>query len=179
MNGFALRLGLLIVMLACTSARARAAADERRTFKSDEKRFTIDYPGDWKQNPGNRPGMVVMFNSPPESDTDAFSENLNVVVSDLPQEADLNAIADELKREIPRQVESFKSISDEKVTVAGQPARKLAYDIKTMGVSARSTQWLFVVGKRLYVITFTATPETQAKFAPAAEQMVKSFRLIE
>ena len=163
-----------ILLALCTNVRADEVA-----YANAESGFSLSRPSDWKEQPGNNPSIAVMFMSPLEGANDPFSENVNVVVKDLPPgtaaHTDINAIVDSAKPIVMKQL-SGTEISDEHSTVDKLAARKIVMDAAVGGKPFRSTQWYVLSGDRMFVVTYAAQKDSPAALNAKADAIVASIR---
>jgi len=141
----------------------------------------INYPADWRQMEQEAPaGFVVSFFSPPESLTDRFSENINVVLE--PLELDMTAYdyAQACLRGISNGPIQF--VENSEATVAGRQGYRWVYTgplaIPGYDISAKSMQCLTVSGRKGIVVTYTAEIDKYDKFLPIIQQMCDSLEIM-
>lgn len=170
-----MRTAIAIFTLIAAAAFARAA--DMVEFKSEEKNFSIKHPADWKPGEANQSNMVVRFISAQDGEQDAYREELSIKVLDMNQEADINELVDGMKPEMAKRLTGYVEKSDEKVIVAGRPARKIVSEVATQFSPVRSTQWFVIDGTRLYIITLNALPTTAEQYKPYGDAMVDSFTI--
>lgn len=143
-------------------------------YVSKAKGYSVQFPSDWTQKPSTPPLDVVAL-SPKDGPTDAFYENVNIIVSDLPQ-----AISSEeyyqLSYPQTKTLQGFKEDSNGKSTVGGIEAHWLIALHSTNNLPIKMMQYYFTKGTRAYVITCTASVDTFAKFKPQFEAIANSFK---
>lgn len=178
MNRIVLALALLLPAAFCSAqTQPAAAAAELQSYDNADRGFSMKYPSDWKQQAGDKPNMVVKFIAPADDEADRFPENLNVIVIEMGQEADVNELVDEIKPTIPQRLEGYQAVSDEKITVAGKSARKLVGKTAKFGTDVVTSQWMFCAGTRFYIVTFTHVAEREEKYKALVKGIVDSLVL--
>jgi hypothetical protein len=156
------------------------AAPATVEFTDDRYGYALRHPADWKADRDGRnvPTLAATLQAPADHEDDRFFERLTVQVVDMRQEADINELVDKLKPQAAAQAPpGYAAQSDERTSVAGLPARRLVGRTPAQGTTAITTQWMFVAGQRLYILTYTTLSETDARYAPVGRAIVESFKL--
>jgi hypothetical protein len=143
------------------------------TYTNSEYGFKIDYPADWSVRE-NIMGAVVVFLSPRESTSDNFLENVNIIVQD--NSMTLEEYTNISLAQLPQYVSDLEIISSERTTLGGNPAYKVVFT----GVYNNSNrlEWMQVwtmKDNKVYLITYTAQPQSFSKYLPQVQHMFDSF----
>jgi hypothetical protein len=139
-------------------------------------KFSIKYPETWvKQlNPN-----IMVFLSPKEGVMDMFQENVNVILQDLSrQPMTIEQYTALTKKQVIDNFGEASILSLKDVTIAGQSAKELIYNMNYQGKNLKVKQSWLIKGSSSYLLTYTAEPEQYAKYDNLATEMIKSFKLL-
>jgi hypothetical protein len=152
------------------------ALSERRV---DERfGFELAFPSGWTAKEG--PGMPALFvTSARESSSDAFVENVNVVVEPLPITMSAEAYADQSAPLMQTDLSEYQELSRRSVELAGQPAVRREYQHTFAGRPLWAVSYMLVVEQQAFVITATAERSTGlAGWQPVLDSVAASFRIV-
>lgn len=160
-------------------AETGVSADAEMTkIPVDKYGFTVDVPSTWKQQQGMvQEGIefVVIALSPAEDAKDAFFENVNILVEKLDKEYTLDEYYNANLQGLTQNIVNFNLVEQKNVDINAVPAMRIEY---TWGDSSKVTtyQFIFVKGDKGFVVTFTATPDTFAKYQPVFDKIANSLK---
>lgn len=164
---------LAVVLVGTTAARA-----EMVDFKSDEHRFTIKHPAEWKPVEATQAAVVARFVTPLEGESDKYQEEFSIKIIEMNTQADVNELVDSIKPGMAQQLAGYVEKTDDKLTLAGLPARRVVSEVATQFSPIRSTQWFVVDGTRLLIITLNTTPATAEQYKPYGDAMIESLTIV-
>jgi hypothetical protein len=144
------------------------------------------YPSTWtvaESNPDlffRVKDVVVNFYSPPETYSDVFSENLNVVVSkgDNTEPPSLDELLNAVTLPLKQYFGVHDTITSQDLILDGIPAKKITYSYKLFDKALQNTQVFLIKSGKVYVITYVCDPLTCPVYLPTFEKMIQSFRFI-
>jgi len=128
-------------------------------YRNREHNFGIVPPTGWATQKGSNI-VVVTFMSPQEGAADAFRENINVVVEKLPRQMTTEEYAKECRRAMTAALVDLETVSDTAQDLNGQASRRYVSTYRTGAANIKSLVYVTAKGKRAYVITCSALPET-------------------
>lgn len=140
-----------------------------------DKGFSIRLPETWEQKEGFM-GTTVMTLSPKETATDAFRENANVAVEAVPRGTTLPDYFSLSLGNMRKMMTDFKKHEEDEATLDGQPAKRVVYSFRVGEMNLKTLVYFTVRGKRAYVITATASPETFDDYRPQFEKITQTWR---
>jgi eukaryotic-like serine/threonine-protein kinase len=144
------------------------------TYTDSQNKFTMNYPKEWTQTTA---GNVTAFLSPQEDATDAFQENVNLMLQDLSQQPmDLKQYTEFSKNQIVQAYGASAILSTGSKTIDGQPAVELVYNMSYQGHPLKIKQYWFIKGKIAYLFSYTAQPAKFSKFEDTALAVINSFK---
>lgn len=146
-------------------------------FHDRLKKFTIQFPEKWEMRKGMA-GMDVVGISPLDGPNDKFRENVNIASQFVDQPIDLKAFFDEGQKALSEQLPGFKLIGVGDLTVQGLPVKWIEFTQKSGNLEANVKQFYIIAdgGKRAYIITGAAPPDSFDNFKPVMQKIVESFR---
>lgn len=140
-------------------------------------RFTIKYPENWEKNVTTE---YVTFLSAVESDSDAFRENVNVVVQDLSQQPTTMAEYTQATKDWISESKGVLQLERE-IQFAGNAATEVAYTMPAnsigLDLELMFHQLWIIKDDKAYLLTYTAQPDRYEKFEAQAAEIFKSFVL--
>lgn len=146
-------------------------------YESVSAGLTMEYPTDWETVPLSPPS-VVAFVSPPESDEDIFTENVNMVTEDLTGRGITLAEYSEAALEnVQSVIPDIKQVSYTSTTFMGQPAQKVIYTGSQQDIALQWMQIWTIAAEKAYVFTYTAEPKSFDAFLPQAQEIADSAKL--
>lgn len=150
------------------------ALTERRV--DDRFGFELAFPSGWTPTEGT--GLPALFvASPRENPSDAFVENVNVVVELLPAPMTAEAYADGSARFLQTDLAGYREVSNGPVELDGRPAVRREYEHSFTGRGLWVVSYMVVVDLRAYVITATAERERAEVWRAQLEAIARSFRV--
>lgn len=150
------------------------ALTERRV--DDRFGFELAFPDGWTSGEG--PGVPALYvSSPRESPSDAFVENVNVVVEPLQAPMTVESYADGSAPLMQADLAEYRELSRRTVELAGQPAIRREYQHTFAGRPLWVVSYLVVVELRAYVITATTERELAETWGVRLDAIARSFRL--
>jgi hypothetical protein len=192
---FAITSSLLLILLlsGCTSPKENDSHSGDKThteekaekpvangyvrYTNQEHGFQIDFPEDWPSQEDFM-GLIVMANSPLESDTDAFSENINVVMEELPSTMSTEKYLEANIKNMEMLMTDFVNIEVTDQKLGGVPTKRMEYSAKMGLINLHNYAYLFVSGKKGYVITGSATPESIDTYREDFDAIAETFAFL-
>jgi hypothetical protein len=163
---------------ASASAPANPSAALGAPYRSPDGYF-ISPPAGWALHPVDpRSGVSVVFAATTLDKAAAkpFADNLNVVIT--PESRPLDAVVAETKAKYPTIVTNYQVVTDQPVSVQGQPAHLIGgtYADERSG-ALENIQLVVVNGGKMYSVTFTTPAASFDKFHEAMNASLGSFGL--
>lgn len=177
---FNIKKTVLVLSLISVTAFPVIAKSSVNSYKSSDG-YSINYPASWTQQDQKSTYNITLFKSPPESETDDFAENVNVVVEKAPN-LNLNkyytlamSMMNDPKNPYPLQ--DFKILKTGDKTVNKMPAKYLIYSHNYAGKGLEVKTYIFYKNNNGYVLTCTATNESFPKYEATFDQIVSTFKI--
>lgn len=137
--------------------------------------FALDIPEGWTLAEDPSAGVAVQL-YPVAGATDAFAENLNVVVEELPTDLTASGYMDLAWAQLAPQLEDLELIGRDELTVGGLPAASIEYRARFPEAPAplHLLQVAVLDARTAFVITYTGAEEFR-RYRPEAEAIIASF----
>lgn len=165
--------GLIILLLFSINAIAQT---DWKTLK--DKEYSIKYPADWTADKTGQMGATFFLFSPLDSESDAFRENINLIVQDLSAyNLDLNGFTALSESQIKTMVKNSSIIESLRVKTNGNEFHKIIYSGEQNDLLLTFEQYYWVKNKKAYILTFTCTQESFDRFKKTSEEILASFVL--
>lgn len=165
----------MVLAAAAWAGCSSSAPSEPGRYVSTKDKYSIVYPEGWELKEGMM-GTSSIALSPQEGETDTFRENINVVVERLPTAMSLDRYHDANVTELKRILGEDAEIDVADVELGDVNARRLDYSMTMGQLRTRALAFLAVSGKRGYVITCSALPDTLDRYRGTFEEAAETFR---
>jgi eukaryotic-like serine/threonine-protein kinase len=161
------------------AARAVAIEPAQTATVLEEIGLSITLPAGWSNEPVPEGNMKLMCKSPQEGDADTFSENLNLVVVDIPpnEQLPIDGMMAQVRAGLEMQFPGAKVSEPLPCKVAGREGRTIFTDFTMQQMKIRSRQWLVTANAKAYIFTFTSTQDAPEKFLPEATAAMDSVKI--
>ena len=147
------------------------------TYENTAEGVRIKYPQEWEKMEGYM-DTVVLFRSPPESGSDMFQENFNIVAG-VTDPVDLDEFTDANIDEIENSFPGVTVLEKGTATVAGTSAQKVLFGLTQGEYNLRLMQLYMIKDSKAYVLTYTAEEDAYDDFLGIAQIMINTFEIIE
>ena len=142
-------------------------------YESEEHGFSLRYPDGWTlRNLQDSPADVGL--TADQAAADGFSENVNVLVQQVPEGFTLGRYTQASKQELET-LQGFQLGSEGSTSLGGEPATWLEHEAVQQGALLQFWQVWTVRGPKAYVVTYTGQGEGFDAFRMSAESIVRSF----
>lgn len=142
--------------------------------------INIKYLQDWQKNanPDRITGNLVKFTAPKEDDADAYLENINLIVKDLPENRrKLGQATEFYLNELKQSNPNIKISEQANTKLANQPAYQIIYSFPEAGINIQRLQVWMVKNDRMYIFTYSADAGKYTKYLPIAQTMLNSLEI--
>jgi hypothetical protein len=166
---------LLLTLVACLLVGCRSAARHKepgRAYDAKNK-FSIIPPEGWTEGSGLM-GCFMVFTGPME---EGFTVNFNVNVQ--PETRPSREGMPETKRALARVLNGYVLMDEGFVTIDGREASFLSSAFDMPAGKVQNLQYFITTGKKVYVVTFTASQAVFEKYRPIFEKSGLSARMDE
>lgn len=166
--------------LTCTSNCGDSSVDSTYSdthslYTNDMYKFSLTYPKarEQHQDDGN---FIVSFHSPTDDD---FNENIGVTTEILDKTMTLDAYYAEAKKLLSDTITNFSEKEVVNTTLNSIPVKKVVFQGEIDGVSYQRQQYVIIRNRFVYVLTYTAKPNTFSIYLEDFEDIAGSFTTIE
>ena len=98
------------------------------TYQNSIYSFKTQYPSDWVKDE-TTPGIVITFYSPLESDSDDFSENVQITAENLTYETSLEQYVDDSIQNIRAAIPNFEIVESSFITMGGHKGTQVSVNM--------------------------------------------------
>jgi serine/threonine-protein kinase len=172
-----------IIALVSRSPEPKIANNPPRTlslslYENRDYGFQINYPTSWsKQQRDDFFTSGVVFSSTLDNENDKFTENVSILVENLPPNSSLDRYTNDSIREIQR-LSDPNVTTPQSVSIANKMGKTVTYQGEDKGYIVQRMQTWTIDGDRAYIVTYTATPEKFATYLPTVNKMLESFAIL-
>lgn len=157
-----------------------ACAQKTDFLRYDSPAYGIEllYPANWELLE-NYQGTVAAFRSPAEGPSDAFRENVNVMVGDISaQPMDLDSYVKMNIAELQKSFANFSLAGTRKDTIDGNDAVRIEFTGDAgNGTQVKWCQVYAIKGTKAYIFTYCAAPDSYVQYIPVVEQILRSIKI--
>ncbi len=167
--------GVTVLAVAVVLPLAAGGCGSKEPGRFYGKGFSIKYPPAW-QTQESFAGTEIIGYVPAESPMQDWRENVNVVIENLPTEMTSEAYDNAAHEMMEKYLTDLNVVGSAAATLDGRDAVRYEHSHRMGTRQLRVLGYSVVKGRRAYVITCTATPETYDATLPTFEDIVKTFR---
>jgi len=168
----------LIMLFVMTISLPTLALESMKTFNDKKEGFAIEFPENWETKTEFM-GTAIISLSPKADLTDTFRENVNVVTEDLPMTMTAKQYYEANLVSMRKMLKEFAVITSSTVTLDGAPAIKMIATHAMGNNKSKNMTFFFTRGKKGFVITCTATPQTYTQYKPVFDTISMSFKFVQ
>ena len=144
-------------------------------YTNREYGFSILLPR-WWQREGANQHWVVVAKSPIKGKDDVFQENINIVVTDLPEAVPLDTFFELNKAETLRILPGVETgIQEGEISSGGRRGRWLSFETqRPEGIRLRIISAVWMKNNRVFIVTGSCWAEEQKTYEPMYRRMLRS-----
>ena len=168
---------LLTTAVLCPAQDAEKAPTP---YHDEVNGFTIMPPPGWVTSQADE--TQVFFNSPPNGEDDPFSENINIIITPVPDDEDSELpTAEDYQAEIltalAEDAEDVSVPEADDIEINGVKAIRIVFAFTMQGTSVKSVQYVLIHDGTIFTITGTALPDTYDTYIGAIDAAVNSLQV--
>jgi serine/threonine-protein kinase len=124
---------------------------------------------------------LTIFQSPLESDSDRFQEQLIVNLVELDNPVLLDERTEKIIADLRTSLKNFELSDrcDREIILANGKTNTICYTAQDEGRKLKYLLALTLNGDRAYYLTYIAEPDKYDKFLGTAKEMMKSFQIVD
>lgn len=147
------------------------------TYENPADGIRIKYPAGWVKEELQSPSRTLFY-SPPESESDTFSEQVNILIDDrFTQPITLDEYEELILDQLKYFFTDYNIISTGETTLANNPALEMVYTATQEKSTAKILQVFTIKNNKVYVITFVSEPREYSDYFGTAQEMINSFEI--
>ena len=166
---------LISVSLFSCNSQPKTSSELDLHYKSKDGTVEYDYNANWEIEESEEPNVKAMIFSTKEKDYENFRENINLI--GVPKDPSLSFDKFITGSKNYLKLNNLKVVEEEITEINNHKAYKVVFDQNYEGDSYRLLQFQQLINNVGYTFTFVGTQEKYAKYAPEAEQIIRSFKL--
>ncbi len=170
----------LLILISIFDLNAQNANNKDLNWeKLEVDNYKIEYPSNWYLSQKGEMGTKFFLFTKLESKTDAFSENINLIVQDLSSYNNINLdkYTEISEKQIGDMISNSKIIESNRIKREGLEFHKIIYTGIQGKLTLKFLQYYFVNKEKAYVLTFSAEKNTFSKYIETAEKILNSFKI--
>jgi hypothetical protein len=143
-------------------------------YTNQKYNFSLLLPSSWSKE--ELSNVALIAKSPLENKGDRYPENINVVVTELPEQVSLGTFYELNREELLRNLPGAYELQEGSAFAGLLPGKKFSFVTKIKEFTLRMTSVVFRKGKHFYVLTYAYEVGKDTKFEPIFGKIVSSFR---
>lgn len=166
-----------VFMLCTVTVFAQDDQDEHNILTRGN--YSIEYPADWEVDTAGTSGTQFILFAPADEDDDAFSENVNMMIQDGPivGKMTLEDISRNTIEDMKRYFTDVKLLRNDVKTTTGREHLEMVYTANRNGMDLKFEQYVWVVGDKFYVLTFSSEKGMYNIYKETAQRILNSFKI--
>ena len=175
LNKPVLNLGVLIAGILIFSSLV--SAEQLKTFKNQELRYSIKYPADCQVK---TLGRAIVFIFPEVDKKTGFSGNINITVGSLTSPVPgLDEFFSKAKGNLTLGGSGVKILEEKKDKLGGVNAYRIIYTSRQKKTDFKLLQVISIQKNEAFVVTYTALPEQFSRNLSRVDSIIKSLKFTE
>lgn len=166
---------LIFLLLAMMCGAQNSRIEHWQSYSAQN--FSVRFPPAWELDTNTLGGMAFTLFTPPESESDAFRENISLEIQELKTDTNLESYAKADISNLETTYQLLKVLENSPVRLGKVPARRLIYTASVGGLQAKFTEIIVLHQKKAYILLFTADQPRFELFQETAEAVFSSFKL--
>ena len=140
----------------------------------------IQHPENWQKKDVENPftGEIVLFTSP-SNPTNRFEPKLSIRIENLSRQSiSLEDYTNSAIKEIQKYLENSNITDSSSTTLGGIPAHRVVYNgVNGESQLIKNLEVWAVFNQKVYIVSYTATPEEYPNYLESVEKMINSFEI--
>ncbi len=161
---------MFLVCILCT-INTFVVAQQKTLSKGS---YSISYPNTWKAEDGATTKTFTLT-AAPDSDTDTYVENINMVIFNLGTSYTAKSYAQYSKTTLPKDIKQWKLIEEKGYTHKGKDAYYMIFKGSQQGTATQWKQYYILHNGNMYVITCSTEATAFKTYLPIINSIVGSF----
>jgi hypothetical protein len=148
-----------------------------RRYHSTTHKFSITVPRWWELKENEPKGTAISVGSRQRGKKDRFRENLNVMVTELPDDESVEMFFDANRDALLKIMPGYKTDIEESEVFAGRfKGRAISFNADDGTFKLRFKTVVWIVGRIVYVVTATGEVDKYPRYEPVFNKMMRSIR---
>lgn len=165
------RSGILLALLLCLTG----CKPEWERYTNQEHKFSILLPASWEKQEGAFKTAVVAL-APLKEKPPAFRANVNVIVNELPQKVDLDAIFELNKNELSGKLATMDDLTEGDIYSGMMRGKWMSFVGLLRDFRVKITSAIWIKDKRTYTVTCACRAEDARTYDPMFQKIIRSLR---
>src|SRR5574344_243668 len=170
---------LLLMLVLVLTACGQGNQSEKGWKSLKATGFSLKNPVTWEMVSPPPTGMAALVITPQSSDEDVFRDNVNVLIQSL-EGTPIQNLDQYVALSLEQITTAFvdcKLLTNERVTLQGQPAHHMVYTATQDRRLTQFEQYFLVKDANVYVLTLTCEQSATATFAEEGRRILTNFTL--
>ena len=169
---------LLFAYAICVQAQEAIADEETVWTTSEVDNYEISHPENWTMDTSGLMGSTFFIKSPVASSTDAFQENVNLMLQNIAgMGLDLDSYMELTKNGIKAYFTQPEILSSQKINFLGNEAYEISYTGVQGIYTLQFLQYFWLKDDKAYILTLSCEQKEYDTFATNGRKILDSFKI--
>ena len=150
-------------------------------YENTEAGISIKYPSNWQMVEKPDEFALVSFDSPLDSPSDEFTENVRVSFEGIFEPITLDELVDATIQGIVGEFTMMgievNILDSESITISGNKAKKTTYTLGSGDFILKQAMFITIKGSTVYSVVFTAEEKNFSDHIPTVQKMIDSISI--
>jgi hypothetical protein len=138
--------------------------------------YSLNYPNTWTVDTSRKQGADLFIFSPLENGADKFSENINVVIQDLPSpQSDLQWYKEVTEQQVAQYATDGKILESSIDSTSKGNQYKIVYTFRQGKLNMHITSICLIQKQKAYLATYSSEVDKVDQYKQTGEQVLSSF----
>jgi len=170
----------IIFLFSCSAQKKNEeklkALNVKKWSQFDNQDYSISYPSTWEFDSSGQMGTLFFMRSPSDSETDKFTENVNLIKQTNLKDYDLDKYIQLSTNQIIKLIKNSKIIESKRVKVGKHSYHILKYKGLQNQFDLTFTQYIFFEKEQAFLLTFSKETSKEKAYKSIEHQILKSFK---
>jgi len=167
---------IAFVLISCQGGKENKPILEKGWLTLEKENYIINYPETWELRQPGEFGSEFMFFSLLSNHDDQFRENISLIIQNIQNpEMDLDAFVNMSLEQVNTVVTNGEVVFSNRLLKEKNEYHSIEYTGKQGVFDLRFKQYYWVLGAKVYVLTFTGENNQFHNFKGVAEKIMNSF----
>lgn len=165
------------ILVGSCGSNSGSTDSEKDLIKVERADYTLSFSKEWESAPNKNPAIDLLITAQPDSKTDRFSENINVLIQEVGDTMDLQQFGELTKAQLGSMVPGSELTNSKVSKKNGMDCLQMGYKAPMNGLKLQFLQDVYIKNGKVYILTFTAEQSSYIAYKSMAQKVLNTFKL--